>query len=30
MKSSLVKDNFVYKQEDVETIIPYLTEEPSI
>ncbi|CAK58142.1 unnamed protein product (macronuclear) [Paramecium tetraurelia] len=29
-KSSLTKDNFVYKQEDVEILIPYLTEDQNI
>ncbi|CAD8105027.1 unnamed protein product [Paramecium sonneborni] len=29
-KSSLVKDNFVYKQEDIEILIPFLTDEQNI
>ncbi|CAD8192615.1 unnamed protein product [Paramecium pentaurelia] len=29
-KSSLAKDNFVYKQEDVEILIPFLTDEQNI
>ncbi|CAD8111571.1 unnamed protein product [Paramecium sonneborni] len=29
-KSSLTKDNFVYKQEDVENLIPFLTDEQNI
>ncbi|CAD8203112.1 unnamed protein product [Paramecium octaurelia] len=29
-KSSLARDNFVYKQEDVEILIPFLTDEQNI
>ncbi|CAD8121739.1 unnamed protein product [Paramecium sonneborni] len=29
-KSSLTKDNFVYKQEDVEILIPFLTDDQNI
>jgi hypothetical protein len=29
-KSSLTKDNFVYKQEDIEILIPLLSEEQNI